>query len=82
MWYSYSILSDPDVEFITGSSGQMDATGQIAGGPVIGLLGNLRGLRMALVAAGSLLAPVIPLLVRSSRQTYEERDTLVAAAAE
>lgn len=48
-------------------SGQVDALGQIAGGPAIGALGNL-SLRAAMVAAGALLAPALLLYARALRQ--------------
>lgn len=49
-------------------AGQVDAFGQIAGGPIIGWIGTLRGLRTALVVTGATLAPAIPLLARASRR--------------
>lgn len=50
-------------------SGQADALGQIAGGPVIGAIGTLISLRAAIVAAAVALLPSLPLFVRASRQT-------------
>jgi DHA3 family tetracycline resistance protein-like MFS transporter len=48
--------------------GQVDAFGQIAGGPVIGLVGTLFSLRHALVASGLLLLPALPLFARARGQ--------------
>lgn len=48
--------------------GQVDALGQIAGGPVIGAVGTLVSLRAAIVAAGAALLPALPLFVRAARQ--------------
>jgi DHA3 family tetracycline resistance protein-like MFS transporter len=48
-------------------NGQADSLGQIAGGPAIGVLGNL-SLRAALVASGLLLTPALALFARASRQ--------------
>ncbi|MFI5273034.1 MAG: MFS transporter [Ktedonobacterales bacterium] len=60
--------SDPAVRAtVISMAGQVDAFGQIAGGPFIGALGTARGLRLALVASGALLAPAVPLLLRASR---------------
>jgi DHA3 family tetracycline resistance protein-like MFS transporter len=42
---------------------QMDALGQVGGGPVLGLIGTLRGLRAALVVAGVALSPSLPLVL-------------------
>ena len=60
--------SDPVVRAtVISMAGQVDAFGQIVGGPALGALGTLRGLRVALVAAGALLTPAIPLLARTLR---------------
>jgi MFS transporter, DHA3 family, tetracycline resistance protein len=48
--------------------GQVDAFGQIAGGPLIGLIGTWFSLRHALVAAGLILLPAIPLFARAHGQ--------------
>lgn len=49
-------------------SGQIDAIGQIAGGPVIGVIGTLVSIRAALIAASALLSPALLLFVRANRQ--------------
>lgn len=48
-------------------SSQLDAFGQIAGGPVIGLIGNLRSIRAALIATSITLAPALLLFARATR---------------
>jgi MFS transporter, DHA3 family, tetracycline resistance protein len=48
--------------------GQVDAFGQIAGGPLIGLVGTVFSLRHALVAAGLILLPALPLFARARGQ--------------
>jgi len=48
-------------------SGQMDALGQIVGGPAVGAVG-LVSLRPAIVLTGALLAPVLLLYVRAAHQ--------------
>ncbi|HEU5383977.1 MAG TPA: hypothetical protein VFV38_51945 [Ktedonobacteraceae bacterium] len=48
--------------------GQMDALGQIAGGPPIGLLGTLFSLRVALATLSTILAPVLLLYVAALRR--------------
>jgi DHA3 family tetracycline resistance protein-like MFS transporter len=40
-------------------AGQLDAIGQIAGGPVVGVIGTLVSIRAALVATGALLLPAL-----------------------
>jgi MFS transporter, DHA3 family, tetracycline resistance protein len=49
-------------------SGQMDALGQVASGPVLGVVGLLRSVRAALVLAGVLLSPAVVLYTRALRQ--------------
>jgi MFS transporter, DHA3 family, tetracycline resistance protein len=48
-------------------SSQLDAFGQIAGGPVIGAIGNGRSIRAALVATGVTLTPALLLFARAAR---------------
>jgi MFS transporter, DHA3 family, tetracycline resistance protein len=61
--------TDPNVRAtVISMAGQVDAFGQITGGPAIGLLGTLRGLRVALVAAGALLSPALLLIARTIRR--------------
>ncbi|HYN87437.1 MAG TPA: MFS transporter [Ardenticatenaceae bacterium] len=48
---------------------QSNAIGQIAGGPILGVVGTFVSLRAALVAAGLALAPSLPLYARTIRVT-------------
>jgi DHA3 family tetracycline resistance protein-like MFS transporter len=48
--------------------GQMDAIGQILGGPIVGVVANRLGLRAAIVLAGVLLTPVLALFQRAFDQ--------------
>jgi len=59
-------------------SGQVDAIGQIAGGPAIGLIGNLFSVRAAITVSGLLLTPVLGLYGRALRG---ERESGEASAA-
>jgi DHA3 family tetracycline resistance protein-like MFS transporter len=64
-WQTKSI--DPSVRAtVLSIDGQVNALGQIAGGPAVGALGNV-SLRAALVVAGVLLAPTLPLFARAGR---------------
>jgi DHA3 family tetracycline resistance protein-like MFS transporter len=47
---------------------QVDAIGQMAGGPVVGILGNLRSIRSALTGSALLLSPVVWLFGRTGRK--------------
>jgi MFS transporter, DHA3 family, tetracycline resistance protein len=49
-------------------SGQLDAIGQIAGGPIIGVIGTLVSIRAALVSTAALLSPTLLLFVRAENQ--------------
>jgi DHA3 family tetracycline resistance protein-like MFS transporter len=52
-------------------NGQVDAIGQIAGGPVVGAIGTVFSLRAALVMAGVILAPALGLYARTLRGSPE-----------
>ncbi len=49
--------------------GQMDAIGQVIGGPLLGGIATRLGLRAALVSAGLLLTPVLALYARAAGQS-------------
>jgi DHA3 family tetracycline resistance protein-like MFS transporter len=51
--------------------GTVDAVGQLSGGPVIGLVGQLLSLRAAMVTVGLTLVPALPLLARARRQAEQ-----------
>ena len=67
---------DPRVRAtVLSMGGQVDAIGQLTGGPLIGLIAELASLRAAMVAVGLTLVPALPLLVRARRQSAApERD--------
>ncbi len=48
--------------------GEVDAVGQLTGGPIIGLVAQLVSLRAAMVTVGLTLVPALPLLARARRQ--------------
>src|SRR5262249_14871651 len=53
-------------------TGQVDAFGQIAGGPVLGVVGVLASIRVALVASAGVLVPALLLLARTLRRDGEQ----------
>jgi DHA3 family tetracycline resistance protein-like MFS transporter len=79
-WLSQRIPSSVRATVLS-MSGQLNALGQVAGGPLIGLIGMLHGLRVALVATGIALAPALPLVALARRQgaTPETPDTQAEA---
>lgn len=52
-------------------SSQVDAMGQILGGPAVGMIGSTLSVRAALAASAGLLTPVLGLLRRAERYTDE-----------
>ncbi|MGQ0602398.1 MAG: MFS transporter [Anaerolineales bacterium] len=58
--------------------GQANALGQIAGGPGVGVIGNLYGLRWALTAAAVLLIPALPFYLRAADEQPAEAATEAA----
>ena len=56
-------------------SGQVDAIGQILGGPVIGLIGNLFSVQAAITVSGLLLTPVLGLYGRALRRGEDAGET-------
>jgi MFS transporter, DHA3 family, tetracycline resistance protein len=57
---------------VNSMASQSGAVGEVAGGPVIGVVGTLASLRAALVATGLLLTPAIALYARALRHGGRE----------
>ena len=55
--------------------GQVDAVGQIAGGPLLGLVAGLVSVPAALTASGLLLVPALPLILRADRKEAPDTKT-------
>ncbi len=73
-WYNRRI-DDPQVRAtLFSATSQVDALGQIAGGPLMGAVGNV-SIRAALVVSAGLLAPVLPLYRVAIRREGEEQAT-------
>jgi DHA3 family tetracycline resistance protein-like MFS transporter len=69
-WFNLRI-DDPQVRATMFSAGgQVDAVGQVVGGPAVGAIGNL-SIRAALLASAFLLAPVVPLYARAIRRDHQ-----------
>jgi DHA3 family tetracycline resistance protein-like MFS transporter len=60
--------------------GQVDAVGQIAGGPGVGLIASLASVVAAISTSGLLLTPALLLIGRANRQSLEqvEAESVVA----
>ena len=53
-------------------SGQVDAFGQIVGGPPVGYIGTAFSIRAALLASSALLSPVLLLYAYAALKTREK----------
>ena len=60
--------------------GQVDAIGQIAGGPGVGLIASLASVAAAVTTSGLLLSPALFLIGRANRQS--QVDEMEAEAAD
>jgi DHA3 family tetracycline resistance protein-like MFS transporter len=67
IWLNEQITDSRVRATVFSISGQADAIGQAAGGPVLGAIGNIWGIRAALVAGATALAPAAALYARASR---------------
>jgi len=67
IWLNEQITDSSVRATVFSISGQADAIGQAAGGPVLGAIGNVWGIRAALLAGATALGPAAALLARASR---------------
>lgn len=70
-WFNLRIDDAQVRATIFSVGGQVDAIGQIAGGPAVGAIGNA-SMRAALVTSALLLSPVLPLYATAIRRSGEE----------
>ncbi len=80
-WVNQNVESEVRATVISMSS-QMDAFGQIGGGPVLGAVGSLAGLRWALGGAALALTPALALYFRAFGQGPRALPAAIDAAAE
>ncbi len=66
-WVNQRLDSDVRATVLS-MTGQADALGQIAGGPLLGLLANLVSVPAAIAASGVLLSPALPLIGRADHK--------------
>lgn len=71
-WLSQQITTGARATIFS-MSGQADALGQIAGGPVVGWIGTVSSLRAALLASSAALLPAAVLVIRAHGQASEGR---------
>jgi len=72
-WVNQRLDSDTRATVIS-MSGQVDAIGQVASGPIAGLI-SLWSIRAAITGASLLLLPALPLITRANRLHAEDAST-------
>ena len=68
IWLNEQITDSSVRATVLSISGQADAIGQAGGGPVLGLIGNVWGLRTALAAGALVIVPALGLYTRAMRR--------------
>jgi DHA3 family tetracycline resistance protein-like MFS transporter len=66
-WLNQRITDSRVRATVLSMSSQMNAVGQIGGGPAIGAIGNWFSVRAALMISAVMLSPVLPLIARAQR---------------
>jgi len=71
-WLNQQITDSSVRATVISISGQADAVGQTAGGPALGAIGNVWGIRAALTAGALVLLPALSLFGRAIRHGGKE----------
>ena len=71
-WLNQQITDSSVRATVISITGQSDAIGQAAGGPALGVIGNVWGIRAALVAGAAVIAPALGLYGRALRHGGNE----------
>jgi hypothetical protein len=71
-WLNQSIADSTVRATVMSIVSQADAVGEWAGGPLMGVIGNVFGVRAALVTGASLLSPAVALYARAVRNRMVE----------
>jgi DHA3 family tetracycline resistance protein-like MFS transporter len=71
-WLNQNIGDSSVRATVISIAGQSNAIGQAGGGPVLGLVGNLFGIRAALLAGSAVIAPALALYARAIRHGGRE----------
>ena len=82
IWLNQQITDSSVRATVLSITGQADAVGQAAGGPVLGAIGNVWGIRAALATGALILTPALGLYARALRHggAEPELETLPAPA--
>jgi DHA3 family tetracycline resistance protein-like MFS transporter len=76
IWLNEQITDSSVRATVISISGQADAIGQAGGGPVLGVMGNVWGIRTALAAGALVIAPALGLYARAIRHGGREPELL------
>jgi DHA3 family tetracycline resistance protein-like MFS transporter len=76
IWLNEQITDSSVRATVLSISGQADAIGQAGGGPVLGVMGNVWGIRTALAAGALVIAPALGLYARAIRHGGREPELL------
>jgi DHA3 family tetracycline resistance protein-like MFS transporter len=68
IWLNQQITDSSVRATVLSMTGQADAVGQAAGGPVLGVIGNVWGIRAALATGALVLTPALGLYARALRR--------------
>jgi DHA3 family tetracycline resistance protein-like MFS transporter len=79
-WLNTQITDSSVRATVLSISGQADAVGQAAGGPVLGVVGNVWGISAALAAGAAAIAPALGLYARAIAHHGREPELSEAAA--
>ena len=79
-WLNRNIDDSSVRATVISMTGQADAVGQTAGGPVLGAIGNAWGIPAALLAGAAVLTPALALYARAIRHDGRELEELPATA--
>jgi DHA3 family tetracycline resistance protein-like MFS transporter len=74
IWLNEQITDSSVRATVLSISGQADAIGQAGGGPALGVIGNVWGIRTALAAGALAIAPALALYARAIRRSGREPD--------
>lgn len=72
VWLNQNIDAPEVRATIFSVRGQMDAIGQVCGGPGVGVIGKYYSIRIALIASAFLLSPVLPLYALTIQRRMQE----------
>jgi DHA3 family tetracycline resistance protein-like MFS transporter len=79
-WINQHLDSDVRATVLS-MTGQVDAVGQISGGPLIGVVASLFSVQTALITSGLLLTPALPLILVANRTPPSSPENIPATPA-